>query len=161
MIRLAAFCGVIAVAAGGAPALAQPARGLPPLKDSIRPHGLSGVALNVVDIEREKDFYINVLGMQVVQRIPSQGRLREYLLAFGSSAKDGPVVILTKTDKVDPKATDFGRLVLDVPNGEALARRAAEAGYPPRRIVEGSNTLTDPEGHKIELLQQAAEPAGK
>jgi hypothetical protein len=82
-------------------------------------------------------------------------------LSFGDDAKSGPVLVLTKTEKVDPKTADFGRIILNVPNGEALARRAAEAGYPPRRITEGSNTLTDPEGHKIELFQQAAEPAGR
>ena len=91
--------------------------------------------------------------MKVVQRIPAQGTLREYLLSFGADSKDGPVLVLTKTDKVDPKTDDFGRIIFDVPNGEALARRAAEAGYPPRRIVTGSNTITDPEGHQIELFQ--------
>jgi catechol 2,3-dioxygenase-like lactoylglutathione lyase family enzyme len=155
MFRFPILCAVIAITAAGAPALAQPAKPLPALKDGIKPHRLSGVALTVVDIEKEKDFYTNVLGMQVVQRIPTQGRLREYLLAFDATAKDGPTLILTKIDKADPKTADFGRLVFEVPNGEALARRAAEAGYPPRRIVDGSNTLIDPEGHKVELFQQS------
>jgi catechol 2,3-dioxygenase-like lactoylglutathione lyase family enzyme len=161
MIRFSTFWGVAAALAIASAALAQPGKGLPAMKDSVKPQRLAGAALNVVDIEKEKEFYINVLGMKVVQRIPSQGRLREYLLSFDDDAKSGPVMVLTKTDKVDPKTADFGRIIFDVPNGEALARRAAEAGYPPRRITEGSNTLTDPEGHRIELFQQAAEPAGK
>jgi catechol 2,3-dioxygenase-like lactoylglutathione lyase family enzyme len=161
MKRLVISCGFIVVAAIALPLLAQPAKSLPPLKDSVKPSRLAGAALNVVDIEKEKDFYLNVLGMKVVQRIPAQGALREYLLSFGTDSKDGPVLVLTRTDKVDPKVTDFGRVIFDVPNGEALARRAAEAGYPPRRIVDGSNTITDPEGHRIELFQSAPEPAGK
>ena len=161
MFRLSILCAVITITGLGPPALAQSAKNLPALKNSAKPHRLSGISLNVVDIEKEKDFYTNVLGMQVVQRIPSQGRLREYLLAFGATAKDGPTLSLTKIDKADPKAGDFGHLVFDVPNGEALARRAAAAGYPPRRIVEGSNTLTDPEGHRVELFQVTAEPTAK
>jgi catechol 2,3-dioxygenase-like lactoylglutathione lyase family enzyme len=161
MIHISTLCGVAAIAALASGALVAPALALPPLKESVKPHRLAGAALNVLDMEKEKDFYINVLGMKVVQRIPSQGRLREYLLSFGDDSKEGPVLVLTKTDKVDPKTADFGRIIFDVPNGEALARRAADAGYPPRRITEGSNTLTDPEGHRIELFQQTAEPAGK
>ncbi len=161
MKRLVISLGFIAAAAIALPLLAQPAKSLPPLKDSVKPSRLAGAALNVVDIEKEKDFYLGVLGMKVVQRIPAQGSLREYLLSFGADSKDGPVLVLTKTDKVDPTVADFGRIIFDVPNGEALARRAAEAGYPPRRIVDGSNTITDPEGHRIELFQSAPESAGK
>jgi catechol 2,3-dioxygenase-like lactoylglutathione lyase family enzyme len=157
MKRFPILLGPLAALALASALSAQPAKSLSPLKDNIKPQRLAGAALNVVDIEKEKDFYINVLGMKVVQRIPSQGNLREYLLSFGDNTKDGPVLVLTRAPKVDPKAAEFGRIVFDVPNGEALARRAAEAGYPPRRIVEGSNTLTDPEGHTIELFQQAAE----
>jgi catechol 2,3-dioxygenase-like lactoylglutathione lyase family enzyme len=159
MKRLLISIGFVALMA--APLLAQPGKALPPLKDAVRPSRLAGAALNVVDIEKEKDFYLNVLGMKVVQRIPAQGALREYLLSFGDDSKDGPVLVLTKIEKIDPKAAEFGRIIFNVPNGEALARRAAEAGYPPRRIVDGSNTITDPEGHRIELFQSAPEPAGK
>ena len=161
MKRFVISCGFIAVAAIAQPLLGQPGKSLPQLKDSMKPSRLAGAALNVVDIEKEKDFYLNVLGMKVVQRIPAQGTLREYLLSFGADSKDGPVLVLTKTDRVDAKTDDFGRIIFDVPNGEALARRAAEAGYPPRRIVNGSNTITDPEGYRIELFQSAPEPAGK
>jgi catechol 2,3-dioxygenase-like lactoylglutathione lyase family enzyme len=161
MKRLVISIVFAAVTATALPLLAQPGRTLPPLKDTVKPSRLAGAALNVVDIEKEKDFYLNVLGMTVVQRIPAQGALREYLLSFGADSDDGPVLVLTKTEKADPKAADFGRIIFDVPNGEALARRAAEAGYPPRRIVAGSNTITDPEGHRIELFQSAPESAGK
>jgi catechol 2,3-dioxygenase-like lactoylglutathione lyase family enzyme len=154
-------CGLIALAATAAPGFAQTAKPLPPLKDTAKPDRFAGAALNVMDMEKEKDFYLNVLGMKVVQRIPAQGTLREYILSFGDDTKSSSVLVLTKTEKVDPKVADFGRVIFDVPNGEALARRAAEAGYPPRRIVAGSNTITDPEGHRIELFQSAPEPAGK
>ena len=47
----------------------------------------------------------------------------------------------------------------DLALGHEQSNSAAESA--PRRIVNGSNTITDPEGYRIELFQSAPEPAGK
>jgi catechol 2,3-dioxygenase-like lactoylglutathione lyase family enzyme len=152
-------------------ALAEPAppRGhavtpgaLPPLTEATRPTRFAGVGLYVSDIEKMRAFYVEVLGMKVIQRVPAQGPLREYLLSFESEVADGPVVVLTKAPtKLPPKRESYGRLIFAVPDGAIIARRAAQAGYPPARIVEGANTITDPEGHRIELFQRGPSPAAK
>jgi catechol 2,3-dioxygenase-like lactoylglutathione lyase family enzyme len=140
---------------------AKPPAPLPPLTEAVKPSRLAGAGLYVVDIEKVRAFYVDVLGLKVVQRIPAQGAVREYLLSFQGEAADGPVLVLTKTAKPTAKPADYGRIIFAVPDGAALARRAAQAGYPPIRIVEGTNIITDPEGHKIELFQRAATPAAK
>lgn len=140
-------------------AAAPPA--LPPLPEAAKPSRLAGTGLYVVDIEKVRAFYADVLGMKVVQRIPAQGPVREYILSFGDNTSDGPILVLTKTAKPVAKPADYGRIIFTVPDGAALARRAAAAGYPPARIAEGTNIITDPEGHRIELFQRAATPAAK
>ena len=151
MIWRALAMAVVMTLAG--PAVAQSAKGLPPLKEQFKPTSLAGAALNVADIEKSKDFYVNVLGMKMIQRAPAQGALREYILSFGDDATSSPVLVLTKTDKPVKNPADLGRIIFIVPNGAELARRAAEAGYPPKRIATGTNIITDPEGHRIELFQ--------
>jgi catechol 2,3-dioxygenase-like lactoylglutathione lyase family enzyme len=161
------FAGMAVLALGLAfPALAQtpaaaPPAPLAPLSEAIRPSRLAGLGLNVVDIEKERAFYVDVLGMKVVQRVPAQGPIREYLLSFSADTASGPLLALSKTDKASTGAGDFGRVIFTVPNGAELARRSAAAGYPPTRITEGTNIITDPEGHRIELFQRAPAPAAR
>lgn len=147
--------------AGEATAQSRQAPALPPLPEAAKPSRLAGAGLYVTDIDKVRAFYVDVLGMKVVQRIPAQGAVREYILSFQDETADGPVLVLTKAAKVPVKPADYGRIIFTVPNGAALARRAAQAGYPPAKIVEGTNVITDPEGHKIELFQRGATPAAK
>jgi len=51
-------------------------------------------------------------------------------------------------------ASEFGNIVIVVPNGRAMAERVAAAGYPPEKIVDGTNFVRDPDGYRIELYQR-------
>lgn len=131
------------------------AQQLGPLTDDVRPTRASGVGLNVADIERSKDFYTRVLGFKVAARYPAEGEVFEYLLGLTGDRMTDTLVILTK-HKPGPGATTFGRVVLVVPSGRKMAERAAAAGYPPDKIVEGTNMIKDPDGYTVELYQRPA-----
>ena len=145
------------LALGLAPAQAETgdAQPLGPLTDDIRAIRASGVGLNVADIERSKDFYTRVLGFKVATRVPAEGPVFEYLLGLTGNRMTDTLVILTKRAP-QPGATSFGRVVVVVPSGRKMAERAAAAGYPPDKIVEGTNMIRDPDGYLVELYQRPA-----
>jgi predicted enzyme related to lactoylglutathione lyase len=133
-----------------------------PLADAIKPTGLSGFALNVVDLDKERAFYETVFGLKVATRVPATGDLREYLMSFTGQRVDRPLLILTKTAARQPGQDNYGRVVFGAPDAAALAKRAVAAGgKAPNPIREGAtNMILDPEGNRIELFQPApAAPA--
>ncbi|PZQ58410.1 MAG: hypothetical protein DI570_17865 [Phenylobacterium zucineum] len=139
------------------PAVAQP---LAPLADSERPIRASGVGLNVTDVERSKQFYTDVLGFKVAARVPAQGPAQEYLLGLTGDVRADTLIVIRKGEP-QPGAASFGRIVLVVPDGAALARRAVEAGRPAPKVAHGTNFITDPDGYSIELYQRPTpRPAG-
>lgn len=151
-----------ALSIGLAAALLSSAAGaqtaLPPLTDDVRPIRASGVGLKVSDLERSKAFYTEVLGLKVDARVPTQGKAVEYLLGMTGNLQADTLIVL-RQGEVKPGATSFGRIVLVVPNGRKMAERVAAAGYPPARIVDGTNLVSDPDGYRIELYQRPARAA--
>lgn len=135
------------------------AEALPPLAADLRPTKASGVGLNVNDLERSKAFYAEVLGLKVAARVPAQGPAFEYLMGLTGDIEADSLVVLTRL-KPEPGATSFGRVILVAPDARKLAERAAAAGYPPVKIVDGTNMIKDPDGYLIELYQRPkAKPA--
>jgi catechol 2,3-dioxygenase-like lactoylglutathione lyase family enzyme len=136
------------------------AQAVPPLPDAIKPIRMSGVGLNVSDLERSMKFYTEVLGFKVASRQPAQGPASEYLLGFTGQVREDNLVVLRK-GAVEPGAKTFGRILLVVPNGKALAERVVAAGYPmDRPLAATTNFVRDPDGYLIELYQRPA-PAPK
>ena len=164
MIKLAIAAAVAAVIAVGAAS----AQTLPPLTDAIKPSGLNGYALNVVDIEKERTFYEQAFGMKVAGRIPETGNLAEYLMNWSGVRTDRPLIVLNKVaGPRQPGQDGAGRLIIGAPNAAELARRVVAAGGTVRgQIREGTyNFVFDPEGNLIELYQapapRPAAPAAK
>lgn len=154
MIRFAAVVLAIAVAAVPAgPAIGQT---VPSLPDDAKPIRMSGMGLNVKDIERQKAFYTDVLGFKVIARVPAKdGSAREYLLGLTGSLTTDTLIVLTAQPPA-AGANTFGRIVLVVPSGRRMAERIAAAGGKAPRIVDGTNLVHDPEGNMIELYQRPA-----
>jgi catechol 2,3-dioxygenase-like lactoylglutathione lyase family enzyme len=142
-----------AIATVGVMAGAALAADLPPLTPETRPIRASGVGLTVVDLERSKAFYTEVLGFKVGARVPAQGPAKEYLLGLTGDIRADTLVVLTQ-GKPAAGATSFGRVILVAPSGRVLAERAAAAGFPPAKIVDGTNFIRDPDGYTIELYQR-------
>jgi len=105
-------------------------------------------------------FYTEVLGFKVDAKVPATGPVVEYLLGFTGNTQADTLVVM-RQGPVVPGATSFGRIVIVVPNGRKMAERVGAAGYPPARIVDGTNIVKDPDGYTIELYQRPApRPAG-
>jgi catechol 2,3-dioxygenase-like lactoylglutathione lyase family enzyme len=147
---------VAAVLAFSSAALAQTAAP-PPMPADVKPVRVSGLGLRVSDLERSMKFYTEVLGLKVDYKVESRGKVVEYLLGMTGDRQADTLVVLSQGE-VDPGAKKFGRIVLVVPSGRKLAERVAAAGYPPAKITEGTNIVTDPDGYTIELYQRPATP---
>jgi len=129
-----------------------------PPSDDVKPIRLSGLRIRVSDLERSRKFYTEVLGFKVAAKVPAQGDPVEYLLSLSGEVRTDTVLVIRKGE-VKAGAQEFGSITLVVPSGKKMAERVAAAGFPPDKIVEGTNIVRDPDGYKIELYQRPASPA--
>jgi len=154
--------GLHVVAAAGILAAATLAQsetsGAPAMPEGVKPIRVAGLAIRVSDLERSKKFYTEVLGLQVDAKVPAQGPAVEYLLGMTGDVRADTLIVLRKGE-VKAGATEFGSITIVVPDGRKMAERVAAAGYPPARIVDGTNFVRDPDGYAIELYQRPAAPA--
>lgn len=132
-----------------------PAPAVAPLPDEIKPMRVAGLGIRVSDLERSRKFYTEVLGLKVDAKVPAQGEPEEYLLGMTGDVPTDTLIVLRKGE-IKPGATEFGRIIIVVPNARKMAERVAAAGYPPARIVDGTNFVKDPDGYTIELYQRPA-----
>ena len=153
---LAAAAGLVAATVCPAAHGQQTASALPPLAADVKPVRVSGLGLRVSDLERSMKFYTEVLGLQVDAKVPGKsGQVVEYLLGMTGDTQADTLIVLSQGEVV-ADAKRFGRIVLVVPSGRKMAERLAAAGYPPARIVDGTNIIQDPDGYTIELYQRPA-----
>jgi lactoylglutathione lyase len=124
------------------------------VSDELKPIRVSGLGIRVSDLERSKQFYTEVLGLKVGAKVPAQGEPHEYLLGLTGNIREDTLIVIRKGE-VKPGATEFGNIVIVVPNGRKMAERAVAAGYQTARpIVDGTNFVRDPDGYLIELYQR-------
>jgi catechol 2,3-dioxygenase-like lactoylglutathione lyase family enzyme len=145
--------GILVVVMGQTPAPSVPA-----MPDDVKPIRVAGLGIRVSDLERSKKFYTEVLGLKVNAKVPAQGDPVEYLLGMTGDVRADTLIVIRKGE-VKPGATEFGSITLVVPNGRKMAERVAAAGYPPAKIVDGTNFVKDPDGYTIELYQRPAASA--
>lgn len=127
-----------------------------PLVDDIKPIRVSGLGVKVSDLERSRKFYTEVMGLRVGAKVPAQGDAVEYLLGLTGNVREDTLVVIRKGE-VKPGATEFGSIIIVVPNGRKMAERVVAAGYSlARPIVDGTNFVKDPDGYTIELYQRPA-----
>jgi catechol 2,3-dioxygenase-like lactoylglutathione lyase family enzyme len=132
-----------------------PAAVATPIPDEMKPIRVAGLGIRVSDLERSRKFYTEVLGLKVNARVPAQGEPDEYLLGMTGDIRADTLIVIRK-GAIKPGATDFGTIIIVVPNARKMAERVAAAGYPPARIVDGTNFVKDPDGYTIELYQRPA-----
>jgi catechol 2,3-dioxygenase-like lactoylglutathione lyase family enzyme len=155
MIRTITAALALACLTPGA-AIAQTPSSPAPLAETVKPIRVSGLGIRVSDLERSKAFYTDVLGLKVGARVPAKGEAHEYLLGVSGDIRADTLVVIRKGD-VAPGATEFGNIVIVVPDGRAMAERVVAAGYKTARpIVDGTNFVRDPDGYMIELYQRPA-----
>jgi catechol 2,3-dioxygenase-like lactoylglutathione lyase family enzyme len=140
-----------------AASLAQTAAPAAEIPEDVKPIRVSGLGIRVSDLERSKKFYTEVLGLKVGARVPAQGDPVEYLLGMTGDIRADTLIVIRKGE-IKPGATEFGSITIVVPSGRKMAERVAAAGYPPARIVDGTNLVKDPDGYTIELYQRPTAP---
>jgi catechol 2,3-dioxygenase-like lactoylglutathione lyase family enzyme len=147
---------LVSIAAGAALMTSAYADAPAALADDVKPIRISGLGIRVSDLERSKKFYTEVLGLKVGAKVPAQGEPIEYLLGLTGNIREDTLVVIRKGE-VKPGATEFGNIVIVVPNGRKMAERVVAAGYTTTRpIADGTNFVKDPDGYTIELYQRPA-----
>ena len=125
-----------------------------PLTEAERPIRISGLGIRVSNIEKSKQFYTEVLGLKVDARVPREGDVVEYLLGMTGDIRQDTLVVIRKGEVVKG-ASEFGNIVLVVPDGRKMAERVVAAGYEMARpLKDGTNFVRDPDGYMIELYQR-------
>ena len=121
-----------------------PAKPLPP---NLKPNRIRASGINVTDLDRERAYYVNVLGMREIRR----PNANEIVLGYG--AGDQATLVLNKAAKRDGQSA-YGRLILDVSNPEALAEHLKSLGYSVRKVgtpTDRAFFTQDPEGYSVEI----------
>lgn len=120
-----------------------------PLPANLKPNRIRGAGLNVADLEKEKAYYVNVLGMVLIRQVNAN----EIALGYKTGATEQASLVLLKAARRDG-ATSYGRVILDVPNADALAEHLRSIGYPARKVGQATDRayfLQDPEGNNVEI----------
>jgi lactoylglutathione lyase len=119
--------------------------------------------LRVGDLQRSIDFYTRVLGMQLLRT--SENPEYKYSLAFvgyGGNPEQAEIELTYNwgVDSYEP-GTAFGHVALGVADAHAACEKIRAAGGNVTREagpVKGGSTViafvTDPDGYKIELIQE-------
>jgi catechol 2,3-dioxygenase-like lactoylglutathione lyase family enzyme len=149
---LLSVAGLLASSLAAAP-VQTPFPAVPAMPDDVKPIRVAGLGIRVSDLERSKKFYTEVLGLKVDAQVPAQGEPAEYLLGMTGDVRADTLIVIRKGE-IKPGATEFGSITVVVPNARKMAERVAAAGYPPARIVDGTNFVKDPDGYTIELYQR-------
>jgi len=120
--------------------------------------------LRVGNLQRSLDFYVQVLGMRLLRTTdrPEQ----KYTLAFVGYADESEQAVLELTYNYGVERYElgsaFGHVAIGVPDVAAACERIRRAGGTIAREagpVKGGTTVIafvqDPDGYKIELIQQS------
>lgn len=140
----------IAIGLAAALTLAGAARAEPP-PAALKPAGISGWGWNVMDLEVQKAWYIDKLGMTLIRSYERDGKVFEYIMGYGAAPAGGAILALLASPQRKPGPSTAGRLILRVPDSKALADHLAKQGVPSRMVAPGAYFLADPEGNPIEL----------
>jgi catechol 2,3-dioxygenase-like lactoylglutathione lyase family enzyme len=118
---------------------------------------IAGAGLNVRDMEAEKTWYVEMMGMTVLQTLHRDGKTFEYVLGY--QGLDGGVIALLGSTARQPGPNPWGRLILNVPDEKAMGTALAAKGVQGREVLPGvAWFVTDPEGNAIELFTAPKTP---
>ena len=141
---------------------------------SARPTRLLHTMLRVGDLQRSLQFYIEKLGMRLhrQERYPA-GRFTLAFLGYGDERTDACIELTHNwDDSAYQRGTAYGHIALAVVNvaqccaslqaaGVVVVRQAGpmSASSPDRSEAEHIAFIEDPDGYRIELVQQSASTA--
>ena len=147
-MRNAAVLTAIALTASALSLAATAASAEVPAK--LMPRGIAGSSFNVRDLEAQKAWYLDKLGMKLVDTIRRGDKPFEYLVGY--AGKGGPILALLAAPNRPEGPNAMGRLILDVPDAKALGDHLKAQGVAVREVIPNTAYfVTDPEGNPVEL----------
>jgi catechol 2,3-dioxygenase-like lactoylglutathione lyase family enzyme len=147
MRRTMAILGALAMSISTAAAAEIPA--------NLAPRGIAGSSFNVRDLEGQKAWYIDKLGMKLVNTFSRDGKPFEYLVGYGGQGA-AILALLSAPNRAEGPNT-MGRLILDVPDAKGLADHLKAQGVTVREVIPNTAYfVTDPEGNPVELYTPPA-----
>jgi len=119
---------------------------------------MSSVALNVTDIATSEKFYNEVFGLERTFEFESQGNLIEIGLGRPGGGGMGFLLAHFNDDPLPEGRTAYGRIVVNVSDAKAVAKRATDRGSTISQdmvIGNGAHLIffDDPDGYEIELYE--------
>jgi catechol 2,3-dioxygenase-like lactoylglutathione lyase family enzyme len=118
---------------------------------ALKPQAIAGPGWNVLDLEAEKAWYMDKLGMKLVNTYQRDGKPFEYIMGFDGLPGSAILALLLSPQR--PAGPNrMARLILAVPDAKALAAHLAKEGVPNREVVPNvAYFIDDPEGNPVEL----------
>lgn len=130
-------------------------------EDEFRPR-LLHTMFRVADFEASLRFYVDTLGMQVLDRFDVESRRATGLFIGFGNYRDSALLELTQKWDVDgyTHGDAFGHVAFGVPDLPDMVKRIEQAGYEvtdqPKVLMEGGPMVAfarDPDGFFVELIQ--------
>ncbi|THD64529.1 VOC family protein [Phenylobacterium sp.] len=141
----AAILSVAGAAAAGPPA-------------ELKPAHVGGPGLYVTDLEAQKTWYSDKLGLSVRDTIQRGGTAYEYVMGYNDGPA-GAVLALAKSTTRPPGPNAFSRVILAVPNAKGLADWLKGQGVENREVIANvAYFIRDPEGNTVELYTAPLKP---
>lgn len=121
---------------------------------ALMPKAVAGPGLNVTDLEAQRAWYQDKLGMRVINTISRQGKPHEYVMGYDPR---GAIVALLEAPQRPAGPNRMSRVILQVPDAKGLAEFLKGQGVENREVVPGvAYFIADPEGNPIELYTPPA-----
>ena len=120
--------------------------------------------LRVGDLDAALRFYQNGLGMALQRRYDyDEGRFTRAFVGYGDEQRHAAIELTHNWDKSGYALGEaFGHLAVEVDNAARVCERVRALGYRVTRdagpMKHGRNVIAfveDPDGHKIELIEQS------
>ncbi len=120
--------------------------------------------IRVRDLKKSLDFYTRLLGMKLLrQKDYPSGEFTLVFVGYGDEASDAVIELTHNWGQTEPYelGTGFGHVAIGVPDIHATCDRLAAEGVniprPPGPMKHGGSVIAfieDPDGYKIELIEQ-------
>ena len=126
--------------------------------EALKPAHVAGPGLYVADLEAQKAWYSEKLGLSVHDTIQRGGTPFEYVMGYNDGPA-GAILALAKSTTRPAGANAFSRVILAVPNAKGLAEWLKGQGVENREVIPNvAYFIRDPEGNTVELYTAPPKP---